>query len=213
MSSLTRGNSLSCGCINKTRNGKSKTPIGRLFHGIKSRCSQYNPERHLYFDKGIKVCDIWDSDFDLFESWCIENGYKKGLHIDRVDGDKGYYPENCRFVTPKINANNRFNTLYVEYKGGKWALKMLLQHLGKDNKYYTIYGRIKNLNWSVSDAINKPIKNIPKPIIQITKSNEIIKEFKSISFASKTTGIDCASINKCCNNKQKSSGGFLWRFK
>lgn len=156
---LTRGRIKSCGCLSKTMDGESTTDIGKLFSGMKSRCSVYHQERHLYYDKGIKVCKAWTDDFSIFKKWCINNGYKKGLYIDRIDGNKGYSPTNCRFVTPQVNANNRVNTFYVEYKNKTIALKLLLKDLGNPNKYYTVYARIKR-GWSVTDAIfTKPANN------------------------------------------------------
>lgn len=149
----------SCGCLTKKLNGKSKTPIGRLYHGIKSRISHYHSERHLYYDKGIGMCEEWMNDFESFEKWCKENGYKKGLHIDRKDGNKGYSPSNCRFVTPKVNCNNRYNTKYVDYKGKTVSLQLLLKDLNYPNKYETVYSRLKR-GWSIEDALfKKPNSN------------------------------------------------------
>src|SRR5690606_4536657 len=61
VSHLIRGRIKSCGCIKNTLSGKSTTQIGRLYRGIKSRCSDYHSERHLYFYKGIKMCEEWDN--------------------------------------------------------------------------------------------------------------------------------------------------------
>ena len=53
------------------------------------------------------MCNQWHENYWAFKTWAQQNGYSKGLQIDRVDNDKGYSPENCRFVTPKQNAANR----------------------------------------------------------------------------------------------------------
>ena len=151
---LVRGHTKSCGCIIKTKNGKSKTKIGRLLNGMKSRCSINHSESHLYYEKGITVCDEWLNDIDKFEKWCNENGYKEGLQIDRIDGDQGYFPLNCRFVTSKVNCNNRHNTMYVIYKGKKESLQLLLHRLNYPNKYYTVRMRIIR-GWNIYDAIHK----------------------------------------------------------
>lgn len=154
---LVRNRILSCGCIVKTRGGRGNTPIGKLWRAIKYRCDEKYFENHLYFKKGIKVCDEWLNDYFKFEEWAIKNGHKKGLQIDRIDNSKGYYPDNCRFVTPEINTNNRDNTIMVYYDGINQSLQLLLKRLNKKNDYYTITSRIRR-GWSVERAINTPIK-------------------------------------------------------
>ena len=152
---LKRGAIKSCGCLKNVMNGKSHTDIGKLLKGMKSRVAPYHKERHLYYDKGIKICDEWLNDFDSFENWCINNGYKKELQIDRIDGNKGYSPDNCRFVTPKENSNNRYNTHYVNWKGEKISLMMLIDKLGDvKNKYCTIRSRLKR-GWDLEEALYK----------------------------------------------------------
>lgn len=57
--------------------------------------------------RGIIVCEIWKNDFLSFYTWCMNNNYSKGLQIDRIDNDGNYEPNNCRFVTAKINSSNK----------------------------------------------------------------------------------------------------------
>jgi len=154
---LKRGRITSCGCIQKTKKGLSNSVYGRLLNSMVTRCKENYTEKHIYFDKGIKVCDEWLNDIELFVEFCKNNGYKKGLHIDRIDNSKGYYPNNCRFVTPKENCNNRDNTFFVNYKNKVVSLKMILNELGKDENYSTILARIKR-GIEHNEAIDKPIR-------------------------------------------------------
>lgn len=154
---LVRGRITSCGCINRTMNGESQTPIGRCYKGMKDRCSPTYSERHIYFDKGIRVCEEWDKDYFAFREWALENGFKKGLQIDRIDNSKGYQPDNCRFVENLINVNNRDITFYVTYKGNKEAICLLLRRLNKLQHYTAITQRIKR-GWEHDKAIDTPIK-------------------------------------------------------
>jgi predicted DNA-binding protein (UPF0251 family) len=104
----------SCGCykIQKaTTHGLIKHPIYKVWADMKTRC--YNPKHkhfHRYGGRGIKVCDDWENDFKKFYDFCTQNGYKKGLEIDRINNDGNYEPKNCRFVTHIKNVRNRSTT-------------------------------------------------------------------------------------------------------
>lgn len=83
--------------------GMSNTPIWNVWHRMRKRCHTKNaPYSKYYYKKGIKVCEEWDKPiegFYNFYKWALENGYEEGLSIDRIDSNKGYSPDNCRFIT------------------------------------------------------------------------------------------------------------------
>lgn len=81
----------------------------RLYHTwseMRRRCAGKCTNSEYYKEKGIGYAEEWD-DFDAFARWALENGYEKGLEIDRIDGDKAYSPSNCRWVSHKVNSRNR----------------------------------------------------------------------------------------------------------
>lgn len=101
---LTTGHTKSCGCITKTLGGLSKHPLYKTWWSMKERCYSKN---HSYFKhyggRGIAICPEWKSDFMSFYSWSLDNGYQKGLSIDRIDNDGDYEPENCQWLTISEN--------------------------------------------------------------------------------------------------------------
>ena len=111
----------SCGCTRYKLSSKSITKHGDsnkkaeyynlfgIWAGMRDRCNRKSNQDYKYYGgKGIIVEDIW-IDYLEFKKWSILNGYEpnKNLQIDRIDSNKNYSPDNCRWVTPKINQRNR----------------------------------------------------------------------------------------------------------
>ena len=91
----------------RLQHGYKGTKIWSTYHNIKQRCN--NPKHPRYNDyggRGITMCEEWLNDITSFINWAIENGYNKGLTIDRVDNNKGYSPDNCRCVSYAVQATN-----------------------------------------------------------------------------------------------------------
>ena len=85
-----------------------REPWRHLWNSMLYRCNNsIHPQYKDYGGRGINVCKEWASSYSIFKHWCINNGYKRGLELDRRENDFGYSPENCRFVTTKVNANNK----------------------------------------------------------------------------------------------------------
>lgn len=118
--SLRMGTTKSCGCLHieglrtfKTTHGKEKSRLYSVWKGIKSRC--VNPNHHAYKrygGRGITICKEWRHNFQAFYDWAMANGYdenapKGQCTIDRIDNDKGYSPDNCRWVDMKVQRHNR----------------------------------------------------------------------------------------------------------
>ena len=87
------------------------------YQKIKSRCYNKNHISYKnYGGRGIKMCDKWlgKDGFKNFLNWSIENGFSSNLQIDRIDNDKEYSPNNCRWVDRKTNISNRRNTIKID---------------------------------------------------------------------------------------------------
>lgn len=107
---VTRKHTKSCGCLARsgTRriDGRSRTRLYKILRGVIDRTSNPNGSCFgKYGARGIHICEEWRN-FDVFKKWALENGYNDSLSLDRKDGSKGYYPENCRWATPQQQSRN-----------------------------------------------------------------------------------------------------------
>ena len=101
--------------------------IGKIFSGMKSRCYNPNEKDYKYYGKkGVRICEEWLKNPAAFEEWALSNGYKDNLTIDRIDANKDYCPENCRWISLMDNAKYKTSTkmLWVDgesHTGREWA--------------------------------------------------------------------------------------------
>lgn len=144
------------------KHGGSGTRIYRILGNMKTRC--YNPRAPRYADygaRGITICDQWKNSFEAFRTWAVANGYEDGLMIDRINNDKGYSPENCRWVTPKQNNVNQRSNVRIEIAGrtltvSEWAAEPICEVEASAVR------RRLSLGWDPVAAVTTP-KLPPKP--------------------------------------------------
>ena len=118
---LRSGATTSCGCFQKERasqanktHGFTHTSLHNRWKAIRQRCN--NPDDPRYKDygaRGITLCPEWN-DFEVFSKWAMENGYNEDLQLDRIDNNKGYSPDNCRWCTGSVNNHNRRSTSFID---------------------------------------------------------------------------------------------------
>jgi hypothetical protein len=87
------------------------------------RC--YNKKQKAFINygsRGIVVCKDWKN-FENFYNWAMKTNYKDGLSIERIDVNKSYCPENCKWIKVEEQAKNRRTSLWVEYNNQKMILK------------------------------------------------------------------------------------------
>ncbi len=157
---LQRLENTDCGCTrrhkaNWKKHGMSNTRLYRIWSLMKERC--YNSKRKEYKNyggRGISVCKEW-MDSKTFIEWALNNGYSDELTIERIDNNKNYCPDNCRWISKAEQMSNRRSCHYITYNG---ETKTITQW-AKDNNltYAQLRKRLFNLNWDFETAITTPI--------------------------------------------------------
>lgn len=158
--SIRRGVRHCLSCANAVRAAKAVThgqcrgERSRLYNiwvGMRGRC---NNERdkvfYLYGGRGIKVCAEWD-EYPAFRAWAEANGYTDNLTIDRIDGNRGYEPDNCRWVTQADQARNTSACRLFDFRGETLTLYQIAERVRLP--YPTLNNRIKR-GLGVEDAIS-----------------------------------------------------------
>ena len=113
--SLMSKNTKSCGCLarephearHKTH-GQTETRLYRTWRHMKERCNNHNNNRYYrYGARGIRVCKEWESSFENFYNWAMDNGYNDSLTIERKNNKRDYCPENCTWIPLSEQAKNK----------------------------------------------------------------------------------------------------------
>lgn len=118
------------------------TRLSITYRTMIARC--YKKRRYdysIYGGKGIRVCDEWLNNKQAFNDWAVENGYTDELTIDRVDPDKDYSPDNCRWITMKENSKWKSTTHYITVNGITDSGRGWSQRLGFGINYINTYIR------------------------------------------------------------------------
>lgn len=147
---LRCGKSKSCGCLAAkckppkiVKHGMSRTKLHHIWVSMKQRCTNPNDANYdRYGGRGITVCDEWQDDFVAFRDWALANGYVEGkFDLDREDNDKGYSPDNCRFISHLDNLRNTHRKLHDVIRGEDITLSEAAEKYGIS--YRLIYQRYK----------------------------------------------------------------------
>lgn len=108
-SRVTCGEQISCGCMHglgNLKHDKSNTRVYNTWKAMKRRCNNKKDScYYLYGGRGITVCDRWNNSFKSFYDDMGEP--PKNYSIDRIDNEKGYYKENCRWASASTQSKNQ----------------------------------------------------------------------------------------------------------
>jgi hypothetical protein len=169
-SALKIGSIKSCGCYNLEQVQKAHTKKGyftkngvmppeyRVWYAIKQRC--FNPNNKDYSNyggRGVTMYDKWADDFEVFFK-DVGQRPGKGYTIDRIDVNGNYEPGNCRWVTMKVQSNNRRSNKHIVINGVCDSLMNWVNKIGCVS-YETAKARINVHGWDPFTAITTPVKS------------------------------------------------------
>ena len=162
---LTTNRIKSCGCLRtertvqrSTTHNQRHTKLYEVWKTMKQRC--FNPKNKGYKNyggRGIKICDEWKNNYQAFYEWSMNNGYKEGLSIDRIDVNGNYEPSNCRWADRFTQNNNtRKNKPFIINGVSKtihqWAREYNIPVEIVRSRFYT-------LHWDIVKALTTPVKS------------------------------------------------------
>ena len=132
--------------------GLEQHPLYHTWRNMVNRCTNSNrPDYERYGGRGITVCARWIDSPQLFIDDMGER--PAGHSIDRIDNDKGYSPDNCRWATASQQGKNTRRARKITHNGltlclSEWSEKLGIPRL-------TIYRRLRR-GMSVADALATP---------------------------------------------------------
>lgn len=139
------------------KHGIKRHPLYAVWDSMKARCyNKKNKDYKNYGARGVRICEEWRIDFLSFCNWAIENGWEKGLQIDKdMKGDGLLYsPKTCSIVTPKQNYNATRRSRYFTFNG---KTKTMAQWAELFNiKYASFKYRIYQ-GWDIEKALTTPV--------------------------------------------------------
>lgn len=148
------------------KHGLSKTRLHRIWHSMYCRCYYKSTNQYKnYGGKGIKVCDEWKhiEGFVRFYNWAINNGYSEELTLDRIDNEKDYCPDNCRWLTIKEQSNHRTNNVFYTYKGKTQTSKQWCEEYKISQT--TFNDRLKR-GWTLEQALTISTKGNKRKVFK-----------------------------------------------
>lgn len=163
---------------------------------LNERCSAYKN----YGGRGITICAQWMA-FEPFLQWALDCGWEKGLDLDRIDNEKGYCPDNCRWTTRRNNVNNRRCTMVISVDG-----KQMPRTQWEENLQIP-YGTIKS--WVEKHGIEYATARIHEAITSGYIGHDYSRNHKRTMVKCIETGVVYPSMKNAAHNLGLNTGNII----
>lgn len=167
------------------KDDRIRTKLKRLFSMMVYNCYKSKHGQRVYDSykrKGIKICKEWLNNSEEFINWSLSNGYRENLVLNRIDFQKDYSPDNCRYILKSMVSGFKLEVdgTVDSYRG--WDRKFNLS-LGTVSNWIKRYG-IEETKYRIRDYLKNPYKKFSTEELKI--DNRILR----LSTWSKIIGID-----------------------
>lgn len=136
------------------------------WRGMRHRCtSPKSAAWHNYGARGITVCDKWANDYDAF--FADMGPCPVGMTLDRIDPEKGYAPENCRWADWVTQGNNKRTNVKIEYCGDVKTIAQWARHFGL--KTDTLFKRLQRMPPERAFTTENLVEKNAMPLIHGTR--------------------------------------------
>ncbi len=160
------------------KHGLSHHPLYNIHNALITRCyDKKYPYFKNYGGRGIEVCPEWKYSPIVFIKWALNNGWKSGLYLDRINNNGNYESSNCRFVTSSISSCNRRllkSTNKSGYRGVSKCKSGYIAQICKDGKFIHL-GRFKSPRLAaIRYDIEAFLLNDSRPMNFILRSEDLL---------------------------------------
>lgn len=151
-----------------------RSKLYNKWHSMKNRCNNIKSKDYKnYGGRGIRVCEEW-LNYSKFREWSLSEGYIEGLTIERINNDKDYEPNNCKWITMKEQQRNKRNNRLITHNNK--TLTMV-----EWGEIYNIHpdrigSRLKS-GWSIEKALTEKVKT-PMTKNKIHDLGNMIREYR-----------------------------------
>lgn len=120
--------------------GMTNTRTYHSWQAMKRRCNNKKSDKYKWYGaRGIRVCKEWNESFEAFikdMGLCPE-----GMTLERIDNQKNYYKNNCKWATMKEQSNNTRTTIMIDFHGAILAASTVSEIIGV--RHETLTARIR----------------------------------------------------------------------
>lgn len=156
-SSLRTGHTRSCGCILQEKYAAARSAddvrLHRRWCSMRQRCLDKTSKSYSnYGGRGIDIDPRWAASYEVFRD---DVGYPQSpdLQLDRIDNNRGYWPDNVRWVSVETQVNNRRVTVLMTLGNLTRPLSEWAKELGISAKMLRSRRR---RGWTDAEALTVP---------------------------------------------------------